>query len=63
MGQNVAKGRAAKDLRRNEAALRQAARDGITDEQQLDKLIKAGHSHCREAMRLRHRIAHSKADK
>ena len=50
-------GRAARDIRRNEAALRQAERDGITDQQQMDKLIKAGHGHCREVHRLRHCIA------
>ncbi len=54
---NTRNGRAAKDGRRNDAALRQAEREGITDQQQMDKLIKRGHSHCREVHRLRHRIA------
>lgn len=54
---NTRNGRAAKDGRRNEAALRQAEREGITDQQQMDKLIKRGHDHCREVHRLRHCIA------
>ena len=45
--------RQARDGRRNDAAIRQAERDGITDTQQIAKLIKAGHGHCREVLRLR----------
>ena len=56
-------GRAAKDGRRNDAAIRQAEREGITDQQQMDKLIKRGHSHCREVHRLRHCIAAAKGGK
>lgn len=46
-------GRERRDIRRNDAAIRQAERDGITDTQQVAKLIKAGHGHCREVKRLR----------
>ena len=45
-------GRMAKEARRTEAAERQAARDSRTDQQQLHKLINAGHGHCKEAQRL-----------
>ena len=60
---NTRNGRAAKDGRHNDAAIRQAGREGITDQQQMDKLIKRGHSHCREVHRLRHRIASAKGGK
>lgn len=50
-------GRHARDQRRNDAAIRQAERDGITDEQQISRLTKRGHSHCREVHRLRHKVA------
>ena len=49
---NTRNGRMARDARRTEAAERQAARDGRTDEQQLHRLINAGHGHCEEATRL-----------
>ena len=55
-------GRQARDGRRNDAAIRQAERDGITDTQQIKRLIKAGHAGCREVLRLRHKIA-AKGDK
>ena len=45
-------GRMALEARRTEAAERQAERDGRTNEQQLHKLINAGHGHCKEATRL-----------
>ena len=50
---NTRNGRQAKDGRRNDAAIRQAERGGITDEQQISRLTKAGHGHCREVLRLR----------
>lgn len=56
-------GRAAKDGRRNAAAIRQAEREGLTNQQQLDKLIRTGHMHCREAHRMRHCIAAAKGGK
>ena len=49
---NTRNGRMARDARRTEAAERQAERDGRTDEQQLHRLINAGHGHCKEAQRL-----------
>lgn len=45
-------GRLAREARRTEAAERQAARDGRTDEQQLHRLINYGHGHCKEAQLL-----------
>ena len=54
---NTRNGRQAKDGRRNSAALRQAERDGLTDTQQIVRLIKYGHEGCREIHRLRHKIA------
>ncbi len=50
--QHKRNGRAARDGRRNDAAIRQAERDGRSDYQQMTKLIKAGHGHCKEAQRL-----------
>lgn len=50
--QHKRNGRQARDGRRNDAAIRQAERDGRTDNQQLSKLIRAGHGHCKEALRL-----------
>ena len=50
---NTRNGRIAREARRTEAAERQAARDKRTDEQQLKRLIAAGHAHCREAKRLK----------
>lgn len=49
-------GREAREARRTEAAERQAERDVRTDEQQLHRLINAGHGHCQEAQRLADRI-------
>ena len=49
-------GREAREARRTEAAERQAERDVRTDEQQLHRLINAGHGHCQEAQRLSDRI-------
>jgi hypothetical protein len=46
------KGRVAKEARQAAAKARQAERDSRTDEQQLNKLIQAGHGHCKEAQRL-----------
>jgi hypothetical protein len=46
------RGRVAKEARQLAAKERQAKRDGRTDEQQLRKLISAGHGHCKEAQRL-----------
>lgn len=45
-------GRAARELRRTEAADRQALRDKRSDEDQLHRLIDNGHGHCKEACRL-----------
>ena len=45
-----------KEIRKQEAIERQAKRDSLTDQQQLDKLIRNGHGHCKEADRLRERI-------
>ena len=45
-------GRMAREARRTEAAERRAERDSRTNEQQLHKLINAGHGHCKEAQRL-----------
>ena len=45
-------GKVARELRRTEAAARQAARDKRTNEQQLHRLINSGHGHCKEAQRL-----------
>ena len=60
---HVRNGRAARDGRRNDAAIRQAEREGITDQQQMDRLIKRGHGHCSEVHRLRHSIAAAKGGK
>jgi hypothetical protein len=49
---NTRNGREAREARRTEAAERQTARDSRTDEQQLHRLINAGHGHCKEAQRL-----------
>ena len=49
---NTRNGRMARDARRIEAAERQAERDVRTDEQQLHRLINAGHGHCKEATHL-----------
>ena len=49
---NTRNGRMARDARRTEAAERQAERDERTNEQQLHRLINAGHGHCKEAQRL-----------
>lgn len=53
---NTRNGRAARDGRRNSAALRQAGRDGITDQQQIDRLRRYGHGDCKEVYRLNNRI-------
>jgi hypothetical protein len=45
-----------KKLRREEAEARQAERDKLTAEQQLAKLEKAGHGHCKETDRLYQQI-------
>lgn len=45
-------GREAREARRTEAAERQAERASRTVEQQLHRLINAGHGHCKEAQRL-----------
>ena len=42
--------------RREEAQLRQEARDARTDHDQIALLKRGGHGHCREAVRLRKRI-------
>lgn len=49
---NTRNGRMALEARRTEAAERQAEREGRTNEQQLHRLINAGHGHCQEAQRL-----------
>lgn len=46
-----------KEQKRAEAAARQAAYDGMTDEDRLHRLESGGHGHCREANELRERIA------
>jgi hypothetical protein len=46
------RGTVAREARRTAAEARQAQRDSRTDEQQLKKLTDAGHSHCKEALRL-----------
>ncbi len=53
---HVRNGRAARDGRRNDAAIRQAERDGRSDDKQLRKLCVAGHGHCKEALRLAARV-------
>lgn len=42
--------------RREEAQVRQEARDARTDQSQVALLELHGHGHCREAVRLRKRI-------
>lgn len=42
-----------KQQRREEAQARAEARAKRTDTQQLQRLVKAGHGHCKEAKRLR----------
>ena len=46
------RGRVAKEARQAAAKERQGVRDGRTNEQQLKKLIREGHAHCKEAKRL-----------
>ena len=46
-----------KQARRLAAEERQAARDARTDEEQLKSLERRGHGHCKEAQRLRERLA------
>lgn len=41
-----------KEIRREKALEQQARRDALTDQQQYEKLVAAGHGHCREALRL-----------
>jgi hypothetical protein len=50
------RGQAVKERRQREASERQAERDRRGDEGQLNRLIDKGHSHCREADRLREKI-------
>jgi hypothetical protein len=42
-----------REWRKKEAAERQAERENRTDTEQLAKLVRAGHGHCKEAKRLR----------
>jgi hypothetical protein len=49
-------GQDAREARRNSAAQRQAERDARTDQQQVDKLRRAGHGHCKEVLRLKMRM-------
>ena len=49
---NTRNGREALQARRIEAVERQEERANRTDEQQLHRLINAGHGHCKEAQRL-----------
>lgn len=51
-----------KRQRQEEAIARQEARDDRTDQQQLDRLILAGHGSSREANRLNQRIAERAAE-
>lgn len=50
------RGGAERERRRNEANARQALRDARSDEQQLNKLVREGHGHCKEAEKLHKRI-------
>lgn len=45
-----------REQRKREAAARQAERDKRGDKAQLDKLIKLGYGHCKEAKRLEAKI-------
>jgi hypothetical protein len=51
------RGSVAKEARQAAAKARQAERDSRTDEQQLNKLIQAGHGHCKEAQRLAEEVS------
>ena len=53
---NTSNGRFARARRQQGAAERQALRDARTDQQQIDRLRKAGHGHCKEVVRLKMRI-------
>jgi hypothetical protein len=46
------RGSVVKEARQLAAKERQAVRDKRTNEQQLNKLIREGHGHCKEARRL-----------
>lgn len=53
--QHTRNGREARQTRRQEATERQSERDKRTDQQQITRLIQAGHGYCREVLRLKER--------
>lgn len=57
MAGSKSRNRLKQSLRQKTAVERHLARDGRSDQQQYERLVKAGHGHCKEAKRLKEKIS------